>query len=420
MKWLKLAGILTVLAAFVLVLIVAGVATSLALGNTAWLKAELAKAVHEQWQRTLTVEGALELSFWPDLGFQVGKARLSEPDGSRTFAAIAGARLSVAPWPLLERRIVVQSCELEGLDIALNRSKDGRLNVADLLPGATTGKEVSHGAPWQIDIAALRLADARLAWHDEQAGQTTSLSALTLTTGRIVGDSAGRAFHVDTPRLAARLDGDTRSASVRVTTAGIGAVDGQWTIAGLDFEMDAHVGASTLAARLASAITVDPAKRRLSLDDITGRIDIAHPKLPTRSLTLPIAGRLAGDLSGPSANGALSSRLDGSDMALRFAAARFAPLSLTFALDIDHLDLDKYLARDKGGDDGRIDLAALKDLDIRGDLRIGRLRLGRVTAANITLAFDAAAGVLELTPRAMSGDTARRDGGKRPGRPAGH
>jgi glutamate/tyrosine decarboxylase-like PLP-dependent enzyme len=68
----------------------------------------------------------------------------------------------------------------------------------------------------------------------------------------------------------------------------------------------------------------------------------------------------------------------------------------------------------------RIDLAALKDLDIRGDLRIGRLRLGRVTAANITLAFDAAAGVLELTPRAMSGDTARRDGGKRPGRPAGH
>jgi len=207
---------------------------------------------------------------------------------------------------------------------------------------------------------------------------------------------------------------------VRVTTAGIGAIDGQWTIAGLDFEMDAHVGASTLAARLASAIAVDPAKRRLSLDDITGRIDIAHPKLPTRSLTLPIAGRLAGDLSGPSANGALSSRLDGSDMALRFAAARFAPLSLTFALDIDHLDLDKYLARDKGGDDGRIDLAALKDLDIRGDLRIGRLRLGRVTAANITLAFDAAAGVLELTPRAMSGDTARRDGGKRPGRPAGH
>lgn len=420
MKYLKLAGMLAGIAAALVALLLVGVAAYLAFGDTAWLKAELAKAASEKWRRTLTIEGELKLSLWPDLGFRVGKARLSEAGGGQTFAAIEGARLSVAARPLLDRNIVVRSCELEGLDIALIRRRDGALNVADLLVGTTSDRHVAESSPWKIDIAAIRLADAHLAWHDQQAGKTASVSALTLTTGHVVGDMAARAFHVDMPRLTARLDGDTRSASLRMAMPAIDISGEAWTIAGLDLGVDARVGAATLAMQWASAIVVDPAKRALGLDGIAGRIDVAHPKLPTQSLALPVAGRLSVDLSGLSAAGALSSRLDGSNVALRFDVARFAPLSLVFDLGIDHVDLDKYLAGNKDGDDGRIDLSALRGMDIRGDIRVGRLRLGQITASNIALAFDAAAGALELTPRAMSGGTARRDDGKRPVHRAGH
>ncbi len=416
MKWLKLAGIAAALALLFLV----GAAAYVVAGNSAWLKTELAKAAREQWRRTLAIEGELELSFWPDIGFRVGKVRVSEAGADRTFATIESARLSVATWPLLDRKLVVRSCELDGLDITLVRRRDGTLNFADLLPGATTDdKDIADQSPWKIDIAAIRLANARLAWLDEQAGKTASVSALTLTTGHIVGDTAMRAFHVDTPHFSARLDGDTRSASVRLTTPAVDVVGKQWKIAGLDLGMDARIGETTLSTQWASAITVDPSSHALALDDIAGRVDIAHPRLPTKSLALPIAGRLSGNLSRPSASGALSSRLDGSSVALRFDVARFAPLSLVFDLGIDRVDLDKYLARDRDGDDGRIDLSALKGMDIRGDIRIGRLRLGQVTATNITLAFDAAAGALDLTPRATSAGTARRDDEKRPARPAG-
>lgn len=343
MKWLKLAGI----TAAVLAPILLGIATYLALGDRAWLKAGLAKAVSAKWQRTLTIDGDLELSSWPDFGFRVGKARLSEPGGDETFAAIESARLSIAPWPLLDRKIVVTSCAVEGLNLVLIRRRDGTLNIADLLPGKAPNQGMATHPPWRIDIAGVGLTDARVGWRDERSDMSVTLTVPTLTTGRVGGD-------------------------------------------------------------------------RWAIDDIAGRLDIAHPKLPATSLTLPIGGRLAADFARSSAAGALSARLDGSGIALNFDVTRFAPLSLVFALDIDRIDLDRYLARDGNDDEGRIDLAALKGLDIRGDIRIGLLRFGQVSASKITLAFDAAAGALELTPRAMSGDTARRDDGRQPARRAGH
>ncbi len=343
MKWLKLAGIVITL----LMMLVAGTTAYLLFGDTRWLAAELARAAREQWQRTLTIDGGIELSLWPELGFRVGKARLSESGGDETFAAIESARLSIAPWPLLDRKIVVTSCAVEGLNLVLIRRRDGTLNIADLLPGKAPDQGRAPRPSWRIDIAGVGLTDARVGWRDQRSDMAVTLTMPTLTTGRIGGD-------------------------------------------------------------------------QLAIDDIAGRLDIAHPKLPAKSLALPIGGRLAADFARSSAAGALSAQLDGSGIALNFEVARFAPLSLAFTLDIDHVDLDKYLARDGHDDAGRIDLAALKGLDIRGDIRIGRLRFGQVAASNITLAFDAAAGALELTPRAMSGDTARRDDGKRPARRAGH
>lgn len=343
MKWLKLAGIAAVLVAT----LVAGTTAYLVFVDTGWLKAELTRAAREQWRRTLTIEGDLELSLWPEFAFRVGKARLSGQDVDKTFVSVDGAHVSVAPRPLLDRKLVVTSCALEGLNLALIRRADGTLDFADLLPGTTRDQGVANSPPWQIDIAAVGMTNVRLAWRDERADMSVTLAAPTLTIGRFAGD-------------------------------------------------------------------------RLAIDDIAGQIDVLHPKLPTRSLTLPIGGRLETDLAKSSASGALSSRLDGSNVALRFEVARFAPLSLVFALDIDHVDLDRYLARDKDGDEDRIDLSALKGLDIRGDIRIGRLRFGQVSASKVALTFDAAAGSLELTPHAMSGGTARRDDGRRPARPAAH
>jgi AsmA protein len=62
-----------------------------------------------------------------------------------------------------------------------------------------------------------------------------------------------------------------------------------------------------------------------------------------KQLTLPISGKLRSDLARQSAALELGTRFDDSKIALKLNVAKFAPLALGFELDIDQLNVDKYL-----------------------------------------------------------------------------
>ena len=83
----------------------------------------------------------------------------------------------------------------------------------------------------------------------------------------------------------------------------------------------------------------------------------------------------------------------------------FTPPGLTFDVDIDQLDLDKYAppagkpaAGAKGGAEKPFDLTGLRALRASGRLHIGSLKVSNIKASNIRLEVKAAGGNVSMSP----------------------
>jgi AsmA protein len=143
-------------------------------------KPRIVQRVKEKQGRTLGLDGDIKLSFWPNLGADIGRASLSEFRSEQEFASVERARVSLALLPLLRREAVVDTVTVKGLRANLVRYKDGRMNIDDLV--ATDDKK---GEAVKFDIAGVALEDAAITFRDEQKGARYALTRLDLRTGRI-------------------------------------------------------------------------------------------------------------------------------------------------------------------------------------------------------------------------------------------
>jgi AsmA protein len=423
------------------------------------LKAELTRVVMEQKQRKLDIAGPLELSVWPDVGIKLGRLTLSEPGGKEGFLALDAARVAVAVMPLLSKQVQVQRIEVDGLKATLVKRKDGTLNIADLAGGgdkeaaAKAAPKVGAGdtaAPVRIDIAGIRIANAQLTWRDEKAGTTTTLSNLDLGSGRVQADSGRQTLAVealslaakgktgadsfelklDVPRLdiapdkssgetvnlAANLAGSGRNLAARLVLSGVEGNAKALKIGKLALDLDAKVGESALKARIDSPVAADMAAQTLALEKLAGSLDLANPQMPMKQLKLPLSGSLRADLAKQSAALDLGTRFDESKIALKLKVAKFAPLALGFDLDIDTLNVDKYLPPKKAeekvaaspapaGKDAaadKLDFSALKGHDVNGALRIGALQVSKLKLAKLDAKIRLAGGRLDVAPLSMN------------------
>jgi len=174
---------------------VAGLAAILVLGMAVLaanfdanrFKSELAGFVKERTQRTLVIDGAIKLAFFPRIGVELGKLSLSEPKGSAEFAAVNSARVSVELLPLLSKQIVVDRIAIDGLSAKLTRYKDGGSNFDDLLGGsAAAGQKQDSGAPGlRLEVAGIDISNTNLQWKDEANRRQFAIKGLSFKTGRL-------------------------------------------------------------------------------------------------------------------------------------------------------------------------------------------------------------------------------------------
>lgn len=78
-----------------------------------WMKTER--------QRTLVIDGPVELSVFPRIALKVSKLRLSERGRSDEFAAVDEAALAVAALPLLRKQVVVDRVSARGVRALYSR-----------------------------------------------------------------------------------------------------------------------------------------------------------------------------------------------------------------------------------------------------------------------------------------------------------
>lgn len=447
---MKVLRILGIGVGILVALVAAGVGLLHAMFDGEKVKAELTRVVLEQKQRKLDIAGPVELSVWPEVGLRIGRVSLSEPGGREEFAALDSARVAVAVMPLLSKRVQVQRIEVMGLKASLVKKKDGTLNIADLVGGEqpaadksspNVGAGATAASPLQLDIAGIRIANAQLTWRDEKSGSATSLSNLDMGSGRIQADGVKQTLAVDalsvaakgktgadafelkleapklmvspeksggeTLSLSATLVGSGRSIAAKLMLSGVEGNAKALKIGKLAFDLDAKAGETTAKGRLESPVAADLGAQTLLLENLAGKLEVASPQMPMKQLSLPIAGKLRADLARQNATLELGTRFDESRVALKLDVAKFAPLALGFDIDIDQLNVDRYLPpssarQEKAPKEDRLDFSGLKGHDVHGRLRIGALQASELKLAKLNATIRLAGGRLDIAPLSMN------------------
>ena len=352
------------------------------------LKGEIERVVKQDTGRTLKLEGNLHLAFWPSIGASMGRASLSERASEATFASIDSAHVAVALLPLFRGQTLVDQVQLSGLKVNLVKRVDGKFNFDDLLgaPAAPAGKAparapAAKGSSVQFDISGVRVEHADISYRDLKSGQQIALSGLDLRTGRVASGVPGKL------ELSATLKGTKP-------------------------ELDANL-------KLATDYRFDAARKTAELSGLDARISLSNPALPQKTLSVPITGSAQADFSRGTVHADLAAKLDDSNVRAKLGVESFAPAAYNFDVDVDRLDIDRYLNSQPEGKgaaqggkgtraggaaaaDTPVDLSWLKGLTARGRLRIGQLQVEGLKLAEVKTDVRAANGRAELAPHSAS------------------
>ena len=187
--------------ALVLLLLI-GVAVVAATFDPNEYKPQIVKLVKDKTGRDLTIEGDIGLKFFPKLGAQIGRTRLSERSGNKEFAGVERVQVFVALLPLLSKQVVVDEVRLDGLRANLVKFKDGTTNFSDLTQGGKDKAEApsepppapadSEKKPVKIDIAGIQITNSHVRWRDETNGNDLALDVKQFETGRLADKTPSR------------------------------------------------------------------------------------------------------------------------------------------------------------------------------------------------------------------------------------
>ncbi|MDD4929612.1 MAG: AsmA family protein [Gallionella sp.] len=196
-------------------------------------KEQIIKAVKDNRQRTLHLDGDIKLTFFPSIGANLGSVTLSEFKSDQKFASIEKASVSLALMPLFSRQVEVSEVLLSGLSATLIKHKDGTSNIDDLLGGEQKPKTESQ--PIKFDIKSVTIEKTNLAYLDEGTGNQYAIKDLNLVTGRIANGVPGKI------KLSAGLQANQPKLDITTKLATTLTFDldlGQYQLADMDLEVN--------------------------------------------------------------------------------------------------------------------------------------------------------------------------------------
>ncbi len=147
-----------------------------------WMKAER--------QRTLAIDGPIELSVFPRLAIKVSKVRLSEraPAHMTEFTSIDEASLSLQLLPLLRKQVVIDRISARGVRAAYTRDAKGVSNIDDLLArdsAAASATPAPSGEALRWDISKVQLDNLQLRVRDAMAQRAGEITLQSFSSGRL-------------------------------------------------------------------------------------------------------------------------------------------------------------------------------------------------------------------------------------------
>lgn len=412
-------------------LVVLALVGAVLLVDGAFVKSRLERAMKEK-NRTLVIQGEPRLQFYPVAGISVGKLSLSEPNSGKLFIALDSAEVAVRTMPLLTGEMAIEALNVAGLKVNLVKRKDGSMNFSDLAGAKGEREDERHvrGGPPKLTIAGMNIERAQLAYRDEASGQELNVTDLNVKAGKLDGDTPGPVS------VSARVTGKRPEMDLRAQVGGavrfkLGRQE--FGFDNFNAQLKGRLDRDTLAVELAAPkLEVTPAKASGSA--VTGSAQVRGPQrnvdaklriatvegsaaaLSIPSLALDLDGSAAGtaikakleaalkvDLVKRALNASVAGMLDESTIKAKLDAKSLAPLVATFDLNVDRINLDRYLpAKPAAKGDDRLDLSALKGPTLNGKAEIGALTVRKIKLANVKAEIKLAGGKLEVSPHAAN------------------
>ncbi|CAB3680812.1 MULTISPECIES: AsmA family protein [Achromobacter] len=277
-------------------------------------KYKLEELVQERYQRTLTIDGEIELSLFPRIGLYVQGVSLSEPNSTDTFASIESTRLAVAVWPLLSNSFVVDHVAISGLKARVVRDKQGQFNFSNLVGGTqpvtdspsnpaealvgaaqTAAQAITSGNlpptrnNMQIDIAGLDLKDGEVQLQDAITGMAVAFTRINANTGRV---TFNQPFDV---RMTARVEGGYPRVDANLTGQALLTLDPsakRYAAQRLDLRMDGKLpGAEAKSLVMRGNLAFNGQKSALDVGglELLFQGDVTEPSVKATNVEASVA-----------------------------------------------------------------------------------------------------------------------------------
>jgi AsmA protein len=459
MRALKIAGIVV---AVLVALIVLGLGAILLFVNPNDYRDDIAKLVSQKTGRPLTIRGDLGLKVFPWIALDIHDVTLGNPPGygNEPFLTVQRASVGVKLIPLLSKRVEVSRVAIDGLAVTLVSRSETENNWKDLGESQTPA-EPSSGPPPQASIGGVEISKSSLVYRDEEKKTVSRLTGLEVHTGALgsgapvkvdvkVDYDAGAAPTIAQLAVAATVRMLAQNTLIEVKDLDASA---KWFGEPAKDAAAAKKNGGPLEVALRSdAFTVDTKAETLALSMFDVKVGDVPIKVTAKGARLfgdyVIGGNLAIEKTSarklmqsfgieppvPSDPQALSVFALKSDYHLTSKEAGLEALDLTlddthirgvagiedldamsmrFDLGVDAIDLDRYMAPAPAKKDGApaapvsaagakpptdLPIDALRKLDARGLLRIGKATVTKLPFTEVRLPLDAKNGRVHLGP----------------------
>ncbi len=198
---MKIVKILLIIVAAVILLVISAVGIFVATFDANQYKQELSGIVKQKTGRDLEFKGDIGLTLYPSLGMKLGSMNFSNAAGfgNEPMLAVNNASVSVDVLSLLSFEPKIAQLILDGLNVNLQKNKQGVTNWDDLIPQAQPAKPAvaspdkssdvdvkpADGIDLQAAFDGLSVTNVNLVWSDAVAGAKYQIRIASLLTGKI-------------------------------------------------------------------------------------------------------------------------------------------------------------------------------------------------------------------------------------------
>lgn len=195
------------------------------------------------------------------------------------------------------------------------------------------------------------------------------------------------------------LKGPQRSVDATLKVTAIEGSAAALSIAALTLDLDSKIEGNGVKAHLTTPIKASLTAKTWELPAVNASLTFSGPAIPQKTVTLPLRAVLKANLAKQSASAEVSTKFDDSTIKAKFHATKLQPLHADFDLNIDRLNLDRYLVEkptEEAKPDKPIDLSGLKGPHVEGTLQIGALQMKQAKLQNIKAQIKLSGGKLGI------------------------